>query len=245
MTTAPPVRPCEHRGLAAPGPSATPGNREEREPGARGAIRAGTAARELCRPVLRARIPAVAGVDLPQPGSGASARNLGVGHGRSVPSAARCPPPASSRTAWRPESPRAWPASSAWRRRAKRRRRVAEPDLDFREFCRRSKLPLLRPAPGAQLGRLAGRALPAREYSAHDPATPATRSGCADDHPCRSAHQGVQETGRPDAFIHWCTGTPRSTGHALGEGPVDGVPSALATPGSAVHPVRWRKRIRR
>ena len=26
-------------------------------------------------------------------------------------------------------------------RRAERRRRVAEPDLDFREFCRRSKLP--------------------------------------------------------------------------------------------------------
>jgi hypothetical protein len=44
-------------------------------------------------------------------------------------------------------------ASSAWRRRAKRRRRVAEPDLDSREFCRRSKLPLLRPAPGAHLER--------------------------------------------------------------------------------------------
>lgn len=29
------------------------------------------------------------------------------------------------------------------RRRAKRRRRVAEPDLGFREFCRGSKLPLL------------------------------------------------------------------------------------------------------
>ena len=26
-------------------------------------------------------------------------------------------------------------------RRAERRRRVAEPDLDFREFCRRSRLP--------------------------------------------------------------------------------------------------------
>ena len=26
-------------------------------------------------------------------------------------------------------------------RRAERRRRVAEPDLDFRDFCRRSKLP--------------------------------------------------------------------------------------------------------
>jgi hypothetical protein len=26
-------------------------------------------------------------------------------------------------------------------RRAERRRRVAEPDLDFREFCRRNKLP--------------------------------------------------------------------------------------------------------
>ena len=44
-----------------------------------------------------------------------------------------------------------WPAPAAWptsARRlprltggAERRRRVAEPDLDFREFCRRSKLP--------------------------------------------------------------------------------------------------------
>ncbi len=32
-------------------------------------------------------------------------------------------------------------AAAAPDRRAGRRRRVAEPDLDFREFCRRSKLP--------------------------------------------------------------------------------------------------------
>jgi hypothetical protein len=31
-------------------------------------------------------------------------------------------------------------------RRAERRRRVAEPDLDFREFCRRSKRPQSEPS---------------------------------------------------------------------------------------------------
>jgi hypothetical protein len=42
-----------------------------------------------------------------------------------------------------------WPAPAAWPtsarrlpdRRAERRHRGAEPDLDFREFCRRGKLP--------------------------------------------------------------------------------------------------------
>ena len=81
-------------------------------------------------------------------------------------------------------------ASSAWRRRAKRRRRVAEPDLDSREFCRRSKLPLLRPAPGADLGRLAGRGLPARRDQPttrlHRQPIPAALTTTS----CRSAHQG-------------------------------------------------------
>ena len=45
--------------------------------------------------------------------------------------------------------------------------------------------------------------------SASGPATPTTRSGRANDHPCHSAHQGVQETGRcsgADGSI--VTGTP-------------------------------------
>ena len=44
----------------------------------------------------------------------------------------------------------------------RRRRRLAEPDLEFRAFCTRGGCPLLNPATGAGLGRLAGRAIPAR-----------------------------------------------------------------------------------
>jgi hypothetical protein len=47
--------------------------------------------------------------------------------------------------------------------RAERRRRLAEPDLEFRAFWTRRRLPASStPATGASLGRLAGRALPAR-----------------------------------------------------------------------------------
>jgi hypothetical protein len=47
-------------------------------------------------------------------------------------------------------------------RRAERRRQ-AEPDLEFGAFCTRRRLPgFLNPATGAGLGRLAGRAIPAR-----------------------------------------------------------------------------------
>ena len=46
--------------------------------------------------------------------------------------------------------------------RAERRRRLAEPDLEFRAFCTRPAARFLDPATGAGLGRLAGRAIPAR-----------------------------------------------------------------------------------
>ena len=46
--------------------------------------------------------------------------------------------------------------------RAERRRRLAEPDLQFRAFCTRAAARFLDPATGAGLGRLAGRAIPAR-----------------------------------------------------------------------------------
>jgi hypothetical protein len=47
--------------------------------------------------------------------------------------------------------------------RAERRRRLAEPDLEFRAFCTRRRLPrFVNPATGARLGHLAGRAVPAR-----------------------------------------------------------------------------------
>jgi hypothetical protein len=141
MTTAPPS-----------GPANTVGSQRQdhpqhqvtgrREPGARGAIEAGTAARTVL---------AVARWDPGRCRGRSSTAGIGSWRGtwrrprpfRTERSALSSAGP--SRTAWCPESPRAWPASSAWRRRARRRRRVAEPDLDFREFCRRSKLPLLRP----------------------------------------------------------------------------------------------------
>ena len=47
--------------------------------------------------------------------------------------------------------------------RAERRRRLAEPDLEFRAFCSRKGLPrLIDPAAGAGLGRLPSRTVPAR-----------------------------------------------------------------------------------
>jgi hypothetical protein len=64
-----------------------------------------------------------------------------------------------------------------------RRRRLVEPDLEFRAFCTRppgARFP--GPATGAGLGRRAGRAIPARR----DQPTarrPTTRSGHANDHP--------------------------------------------------------------
>ena len=47
-------------------------------------------------------------------------------------------------------------------RRAERRRRLAEPDLEFRAFCTRKGLPrFIDSAAGAGVGRLAGRTVPA------------------------------------------------------------------------------------
>jgi hypothetical protein len=67
--------------------------------------------------------------------------------------------------------------------RAERHRRLAEPDLEFRASCTRRRLPASSTpqlerawAPGRPNGTGAAR-------SASAPATPATRSGYADDHP--------------------------------------------------------------
>jgi hypothetical protein len=74
--------------------------------------------------------------------------------------------------------------------RAERRRRLAEPDLEFRAFCTRRRLPASSTLQlGAGLGRLAGRAIPARRarptarlYRQPVPATLTTTA-------CHSAHQ--------------------------------------------------------
>jgi hypothetical protein len=74
--------------------------------------------------------------------------------------------------------------------RAERRRRLAEPDLEFRAFCSRKDCPPHRPrnwsGPGTH-GRPSDTSAP---RSANGPATPATRSGHADDHPGATAPPG-------------------------------------------------------
>jgi len=78
--------------------------------------------------------------------------------------------------------------------RAERRRRLAEPDLEFRAFCTRRRLPASQPrnwsGPGTR-GRPSGTSA---AKLTNDLATPATRSGHANDHP--RATRAVQETGR-------------------------------------------------
>ena len=82
--------------------------------------------------------------------------------------------------------------------RAERRRRLAEPDLEFRAFCTRLLAAcFLNPATGAGLGRLAGRALPARgdqpATRLHRQPVPATLTTAPLRH---RATRAVQETGR-------------------------------------------------
>ncbi len=67
--------------------------------------------------------------------------------------------------------------------RAERRRRLAEPDLEFRAFCARGDCPLYRPRSWSERGT---RGRPSDTSAARltsGPATPATRSGHADDRP--------------------------------------------------------------
>ena len=95
-------------------------------------------------------------------------------------------------------------------RRAERRRRLAEPDLEFRAFCPAGIARLINPAtgpgtPGRPNGTGAARPASGR-------ATPATRSGHAD-HPPACPRARVQETGRRSgAHGSIVTGTP--TGQA-------------------------------
>lgn len=101
-----------------------------------------------------------------------------------------------------------------WRRRAKLRRRVAEPGpglpgvLPPQHAARFSG-----PAPGAGLGRLAGRALPARR---DQPATRLHRppvSAALTITPAAAHTRAVRHTGRPNAFMTLVHRDPRSTGH--------------------------------
>jgi len=74
--------------------------------------------------------------------------------------------------------------------RAERRRRLAEPDLEFRAFCTRRRLPASSTPTGEGLGRMAGRAILARREQPtaplHRQPVPATLTTT----PCHSAHQG-------------------------------------------------------
>jgi hypothetical protein len=81
-------------------------------------------------------------------------------------------------------------------RRAERRRRLAEPDLEFRAFYARNGLP----ASSTMRLERAWDAWQAERYPrgeiSHRPAGPGNPSGHADDHPGHSTHWAVQETGR-------------------------------------------------
>ena len=75
--------------------------------------------------------------------------------------------------------------------RAERRRRLAEPDLEFRAFCTRRRLPAsLTPRNWIWPGTPGRPGDTSAARSANGPATPATRSGHANDHPVPQRHQG-------------------------------------------------------
>jgi hypothetical protein len=96
--------------------------------------------------------------------------------------------------------------------RAERRRRLAGPDLEFRAFCTRRRLPA---SPAPQLERAWDACRPSdtsAARSANGLATLTTRSGHANDHPrCTARTRAVQETGRrsgADGSV--VTGTPNT-----------------------------------
>jgi hypothetical protein len=67
--------------------------------------------------------------------------------------------------------------------RAERRRRLTEPDLEFRAFCTRRRLPLPRPRNWSGPGTPGRPSDTSAARLTSDPATPTTRSGSANDHP--------------------------------------------------------------
>ena len=71
--------------------------------------------------------------------------------------------------------------------RAERRRRLAEPDLQFRAFCTRRGCPLHRPRSWSGPGTPGRPSDTSAARSASGPATPTTRSGHANDHPVPAA----------------------------------------------------------
>ena len=71
--------------------------------------------------------------------------------------------------------------------RAERRLRLAEPDLEFRAFCTRLRLPLLQPRSWSGPGTPGRPSDTSAAKLTNDPATPTTRSGHADDHPTTRA----------------------------------------------------------
>ena len=99
--------------------------------------------------------------------------------------------------------------------RAERRRRLAEPDLEFRAFCTRGGCPLPQPRNWSGPGTPGRPSDTSAARSANGPATPTTRSGHANDHPCHRAARAVQETGRRSgAHGSIVTGTPDCAGQA-------------------------------
>ncbi len=112
--------------------------------------------------------------------------------------------------------------------RAERRRRLAEPDLEFRAFCTRRRLPA-----SSTPRSWSGPGTPGRPSDTSaakltsDPATPTTRSGHANDRSlCHRATRAVQETGhlsgahgsivtgtpeRPERAAHRCARSARPT----------------------------------
>ena len=90
-------------------------------------------------------------------------------------------------------------------RRAERRRRLAEPDLEFRAFCTRRRLPALQPCSWSGPGTRGRPNSTGAARSATSRATPTTRSGHADHPPAVPAFRKLDAITVLTARV---TGTP-------------------------------------